>query len=392
MTEQRDEIATARRKKRAKYRVRRLKTLAVAVALILLVLFAVDIVTSTSLEDITDYFKCAFSDSRDYPFETTKSAPHRSEQLSMAYALLTDRELDVYSKRGGLLQSYEHDMSNSRMETSANRVLLYNALGKNIVALSRTSVISEFSTERQIISADISPNGTIAALERGDRYTCQLEVFEGSRYSKIMTWYGSKGFPLFVTFADNSRLAYVVTIGEKNGMIISYISAIDVKSEKELFTTQIDGMVLKIFSLRSNYIVAVTDVGLCEIYADGVQSGVEAYGQAPLIAAQSDNGHVVLGFGDNSRPQINSLRVFDKSAKLCAEIPDCETIKDIYVGSDRFYILGDGTVSEYNFKGELRKKYTCDKSSLRIMKFSDIIIILPTSVQHAVEATEEGKQ
>ncbi|NLC79486.1 MAG: hypothetical protein GX683_07165, partial [Ruminococcaceae bacterium] len=237
-----DEITKARKARIKKVRKRRTAWFLTALCLVLAAVILANTITTTTFKDIGDFFSALLVASKSYPVEISEAHPRQVEQLSLSYAVLTEKEMKVFSDRGNELQTYEHGFVSPLISASGNRIALFNSGGKEIKIFNRTKEIATVKTDYTIVSAEVSSYGTLAVLTTGDRYLSGLEIYGNGKYERLMTWYGSKGFPLMVKMQNMGNKAAVATISSVNGEIVSTVTAIDTAAAKELFTCDVTGL------------------------------------------------------------------------------------------------------------------------------------------------------
>ncbi len=381
-----DEITKARKERIKKVRRRRTGWFLAALVLILIAVVLANTITKTTFKDIGDFFSTVFCASKSYPVEMSESHPLQVEQLSLSYAVLTEKELLVYSNRGGLLESVEHGYVSPLITASGNRIAVFNSGGKEINVYNRTRSIAAVKTENTIVAADLSDYGTLAVLTTGERYLSQLEVFKNGKYEKLMTWYGSKGFPLCVEMQDMGDKAAVASLGSTNGELITTVTAIDVGAAKELFVCDVKGLAVKLWYDSNGYITVVTDEQTVVITAKGEIKETHTYGDSPLLFATRDEGrNVALCFGDNHRPAINTLMVFGGALDEKFTAQSVGEVRDVYINGSGVYILGDGRVTRYGMSGEVVSTYAADGEALRLVVCGRILSVLPDRIEKTVK-------
>lgn len=385
-----DEITQARKNRIKKVRKRRRSFFFVALAVVLIAVVIANTVTKTTFLDIGDFFGSVFCASKSYPVALTGAMPTEVEQLSMAYAVLTDKELLVYSNRGANLLNYTHGFISPLMAANGNRIALYNVGGKDVNVFNRSKEIAKLKTDFTIISADISDAGTLAVLTRSDKYVSQLEVYENGKYDKLLTWYGSEGFPLFVRMQRGGARAAVVAVRSENGRLVSEVTAIDASSAKVLFSAKVNGLAEKLSYDSNGYITLVTDEQTSVITTSGEVKYTYSYGDAPILFAACDEGRsIALCFGDNHQAGINRLVVLSTSLKEQFLVETVGEVDDMYISRSGVYVLGKGVVSEYTMAGKLKYTYEANGGSIRIVECGKLLTVLPDSIEKAKRITEE---
>ena len=377
-----DEITKARKARIKKVRKRRTAWFLTALCLVLAAVILANTITTTTFKDIGDFFSALLVASKSYPVEISEAHPRQVEQLSLSYAVLTEKEMKVFSDRGNELQTYEHGFVSPLISASGNRIALFNSGGKEIKIFNRTKEIATVKTDYTIVSAEVSSYGTLAVLTTGDRYLSGLEIYGNGKYERLMTWYGSKGFPLMVKMQNMGNKAAVATISSVNGEIVSTVTAIDTAAAKELFTCDVTGLAVKLWYDSNGYITLVTDEQTVVITSKGEIKYTFGYGDAPLLFASCDEGrNIALCFGDNQRPAINTLTVLGSNLTEKYTAPSVGEVKDVYINGSGVYLLGDGRATRYSLSGEVVSTYEADGEALRLVVCGRILTVLPDRIE-----------
>jgi hypothetical protein len=104
----------------------------------------------------------------------------------------------------------------------------------------------------------------------------------------------------------------------------------------------------------------------------------------------SDPGKdLVVAFGDNKRSEINSVTVLTRKLVTAGVIDFREQIDDMWVSSDRVYILNRGKVSAYSHSGVLQEKYSCDFSTYSVVYFGGVLTFEP---QYIVKMSRDNRE
>ncbi len=378
-----DEIAAARRKKRRRYHLRRLARFTLALVVVLIAVVLVNTVTMTTWRDLKDSVKTFFTWTGGYPAELGESTPTQVVQMSRAYAVVTDEELIIKSQTGADLLRERHGFVSPGVTASGNRAVLFNRGSRDIRVYNRIALIAELRADNAIVDAAVSANGVLVVLSESDRYMSQLSVYPNGKYEKSMTWRGASGFPICCAVSENGGSAAVASVLTENGSLKTIVTSIDTNRQTERFETAgVGGLVAGLFCENDGSVTLITDEGAARISASGEMRESYSFGASQLLYVARDKGsRIALGFGDNSRPAINSVVILDRSLKEVSLIADCGIIKDMYMSANRLYILGSQTVKAYSLSGELQRVYDADPRAIGLVEFSNAIEILPDRAQ-----------
>ncbi|MEA4911892.1 MAG: DUF5711 family protein [Oscillospiraceae bacterium] len=386
-----DEITAARKKRVQRIRRRRTAWFLFALAVVSLAVLLANTLTATTFLDIKDVCSAIFAPYGSYPVALESAGAVSEKQMSMAYAVLSEDAVTVYSQRGSILGSFAHNLITPELAAAGNRAVLYNIGGKEIVVYNRTSELARFKTEYNIIDAAVSKRGTLAVLTRSDKYTAQLSVYGNGKYEQTMTWSTNAGFPLLVRLQSDGDAAAVACIAAVNGQPVSVVTVIDTRSAEALFTAQVNGIAADI--LLDSGVTVVTDE-TAELYSmAGEQKAAYVYGDAPLLHVAHDEGSgLALAFGDNSRPQINSVVLLGGNLTVKATAQGVGAVRDMYLTRTGVYILGAQRITEYNMSGEAKAYYSADSEAFALIKTSGLLTLCADRLEKAehIQLSEEA--
>lgn len=386
-----DEIAAARRRKRRKYHLKRLVRFLLALVIVFVAVVLANTVTVTTWKDMKDGVRSFFTFSGGYPTELGSSAPIQAEQLTRAYAVVTEDEFIIKAKSGADLLRERHGCVSPLVTAAGNRAVLVNRGSREIKVYNRTELIASLQADHAIVDAAVSDTGTLIVLSSGDRFMSQLSVYENGKYEKVMSWHGVSGFPIICAVSENGASAAVASLSAKGGKLYTIVTSLNLKSQTERYeVSEIEGLCAGLICGNDGSATVVTDLGAVQFDAHGDQRGSYVFGVSPLVFVAHDKGsRIALGFGDNSRSDINSAVVLDDALEEICVLQDCGEIKDMYLSTNRVYILGSQTVSAYSFSGELQKVYDADPRAIDLIEFSGVIEILPDRAQQLKQRETE---
>lgn len=385
-----DEITAARRKKRRKIKARRLGRFLAAMAVLCVCALLLSTVNAATFKDAGDFFRTVFAFGGSYPCALGSSSPIQAEQMSMAYAVVTQDEFLVVSQGGKVLLDEEHGFVEPALTASGNRAVLYNRESRDVRVYNRSAKVAELKTDFSIVDCALAGNGDLAVLTGSDLYTCQMTVYKNGKYGAAMTWKGASGFPLRAAMSDNGGHAAVATLDTENGSIKSTITSINIGKEKEGWSTAVDGIVLKMLCGSDGSVTAVSDTGAYHLTSAGEVKYTYSYAGTPLVSVACDTGsRIALGFGDNSRSAVNRIVLLGSRLTESAVIEDCGEIKDMYLASSRLYLLGSDAVTVCGMNGNVTKLLSADPRAMKIVAFASIIEILPDRADRLTETVKE---
>lgn len=374
-----DEITAARRNKRRRYNLKRFFWFIVVVVLIIFSVSVANAVTRTTFLDIGDFFTVLFK-SGSYPVQLGSGVPLQTEEMAMSYAVLTQTELRTYASGGGRLQQVNHSLAAPCIATSNTRIVLYSVGGKDALVFNRSEQLAALRAENVVVDAAVSNNGTVILLTQSDRYACHLEIYKGGSFEKLMTWNGSSGFPLAACIRPDGRLAAAARVSASAGGVVTVIAVVDINGKEELYQCTVPELAAAMY-FEGDTLIVITDREITRISASGELAGTKDFDMMPLLAVARDKGPVAVALGDNNRPNINTITVFDKNLNVQCHIEGCGVVRDMVISGNRIYTLGDRVINEYNLRGELLRRYETDTNTKRVLDVNGIIAFQPDTAK-----------
>ncbi|MEA5050143.1 MAG: DUF5711 family protein [Oscillospiraceae bacterium] len=384
-----DEITAARKKRVQRIRRRRTAWFLAALTVVAVAVLLANTLTATTFRDIRDFAATVFAPFDGYPVVLDGAGAVDEKQMSMAYAVLSEETVTIYSQRGSLLAAFAHSFITPELTAAGNRAVLYNVGGKELVVYNRTSELARLSTEFNIVDAAVCRSGTLAVLTRSDKYTAQLNVYNNGKYESAMTWQSNAGFPLLVRLQPDGSTAAVACVTANDGRPETVLTVIDTRDAAVRFTAHVDGIAADI--IVGSGVTVVTDEKAVLFSGGGEEKATYAYGDAPLLYVAHDEGAgLALAFGDNSRPQINSVVLLSSGLDVKAQAEAVGAVRDIYLTRSAVYVLGAGRVTEYNMSGEARAAYSADAQAFALIKTGSLLTLCADRIEKAEHIQEEA--
>ena len=382
-----NEIARARRAKRRRVIRRRAGVFLLAVFLFLAIIVGVSMYSTVMSYDIRDFFKNIVTFGS-FPVKIETGTVTEEAVSAKSLFLLSDTTLKVVSGNGAELFEYSHGISSPGLSVSGNRAVVFSRGGKSFKVFNRTMLLYSGSLDNAIISAAVTQSGKTAILSAGEVYTCELAVYNRN-CEKTFTWYGSDGFPIGVYPSSYGNEVLVMSVKSKNGALYTTVTRIDLNSKTEKSSFELEGLGVSAFPDSDSAVIFLDDRCVKCKY-DGRVEATFSYEGRILMDVLSDPGKdLVVAFGDNKRSEINSVTVLTRKLVTAGVIDFREQIDDMWVSSDRVYILNRGKVSAYSHSGVLQEKYSCDFSTYSVVYFGGVLTFEP---QYIVKMSRDNRE
>lgn len=177
--------------------------------------------------------------------------------------VLSDTAFSMYSSSGkSVFDDVRHSFNNPTMKSSGNYCLLYNQSGSSYIIQNGADTSLTGSTDYDITTGAIAPNGQFALALQNPEYASELSVYQKNGKVKYR-YYFSSDYITAVTLNSNCTMGAVCTLNSVNGVITSKITVLDFNSEEPVaeYTSE-DNMLIDIFWTSNNRIYAVGDSAL----------------------------------------------------------------------------------------------------------------------------------
>lgn len=207
----------------------------------------------------------------EYPVDMSGTGVRRLEKAGQHAAVLTESHLIYLNHGGAEVSRYACAYSTPLMRTAGKYVLLAEQGGRRLHLSTRSSVVLELETERDILSVSLNEKGQIAVLTDGPQgYAAQITVYD------------RKGDPLYVR--------------DRTVTVTDVVLSADGKQVGMLSPEAVDGALntrMEVFSLKTADTEAV-----CTYTASDTLLYRLAYLENGWLAAFGENGAVMLDTSD----------------------------------------------------------------------------------------------
>lgn len=382
-----NEIARARKAKRRRVIRRRAGVFLLAVFLFLAIVVGVSMYSTVMSYDIRDFFRNLVTFGS-FPVDIENGTVTEEAVSAKSLFLLSDSTLKVVSGNGAEMFEYPHGISNPGLAVSGNRAAVFARGGKSFKIFNRTMLLYSGSVQNAIISAAVTQSGKVAVLTAGDVYTCEMSVYNRN-CEKTFTWYGSEGFPLGVYPSSYGNEVLVMTVSSRDGVLYTTVTRIDLNSKTEKSSFELEGLGVNAFPDSDSAVIFLDDRCVRCRYDGRVEATYTFDGRILMDVASDPGKDIAIAFGDNKRSEINSVTVLTRKLVTAGEIDFREQIDDLWVSSDRVFILNRGKVSAYSHSGVLQEKYSCDFSTYSVVYFGGVLTFEP---QYIVKLSRDNRE
>lgn len=333
--------------------------------------------------DIWEAGRIAFAPAEGWPAKTGVSDLLRAEPFAEGALLLGQKDVTVYSAGGNKLRSIQHGYARPAISAGNTRFCLYNRSGYELRVESRTRSLNTQTFTQPLLLAQMSPNGSVAAVTSSTRAMAELTVYDASmnfRYSWTAT--DAEGMPSRIAFApDNKRLAVAcLTVG--GGNLESQIFLLDIRKDAIVTKISAGAQVLQLHWLSSQTLLAVFDTRAA-VYdtSTGKELATYSYGGESLISASVSGQNTALLFRSALPDSPAHLVILDPAMQQLADAMAPAPAKGMVCTRTAAYVLRDNSVVAYTLAGELSGETALEAPPQAVLAAKQLLVFSGGNLQ-----------
>lgn len=385
-----------RNKKIAKRRQQRLAVIVVALTVFMVYITGI---FSTSIAALGDFVSSGmvylqFGDG--FPVAIQNQTYRQSDKMGSALCVLDNEKLSFYSPTGELAHSYYHSMQNPVISASSKRVAIYNANDTSLKIANAGNILFSKEMENDIIHASISNNNSVAVTTKSQSYNGEVKVFDGQMQEKF-TWKSAKAFPLQSFLSPKSKYLAVSCISAKDGKIVSEVYIIDTATgEEKYICNNGENVMLAAEYIKDDSLVLFFDDKAVQIDLTSLSSKTGepytktySYNGKRLLSYDIKNSQIVMALGSYDGGGNTDIAITDLFLTETHRIYTEENIKNVVLTSQRIYVLGEETVSQYTEEGVFVAQQQVKNNVKDIVDYNGCVAVFSDSLEKIDKAKIE---
>lgn len=300
-----------------------------------------------------------------YPAEISSSEVLNTVSRGNYYYVLTDTRLNAYSGGGKEIFSHSHGFEAPVLKTSKTRAMVFSQGGNEAYIYNLAELKNAVSTEKEIITANISDSGAYALVTRSDSYASVVSVYNKND-KLVYEWYSSEDTVNNVAISPNGKKIAVSAFNATSGDYSSKVCVLSFDSATPEYTEAYSGS--PVYGLDSR-----NSAGFSVITENGVQfigwskyKKTEYKNDYTAAMFRSASGGSVAVFNRSSDKTDNRVAVFNSKGKLKSEFEFKGIIGDIEIHGGHIYCISDTFVYLLSENGEILRKAECGFGAVRI--------------------------
>ena len=302
----------------------------------------------------------------DYPIELYGTDVIDSQSKGLYYYVLTDTNLSAFSNSGKEIYTYSHGYEKPILKTSTTRALIFSQGGNNLEIYNLSKRITEYKADKEIITADISRNGSYAVATYSDTYATEVKVFDKNN-KQLFKWNSAKDTVNALTLSPDGKYLVVSTYNANDGNLNSKISVFDIKNNSATpkFSFDVNNNIVYLLSSFNKGFTAAT--GDSVFYIDWKSFSKTDYTtelQLDKFRASDDGIVAVFNLGSNKNDNI--ITAISSKGEKYSSFKFDGIISDIKFQNGHIYCMSEAKVFLYDKGGTLLSMEDCGFDSVKL--------------------------
>lgn len=345
-----------------------------AVALSALLITAVIVVTSLLLPTgIFEFLQNSIASrgtGSGYETSVTGGSLINTVEMNNVFITVTPTAVSGYnSKSGKYVFSYSHGYERPLIATSEARFIIYSQGGKDFKVYNFKKELISSKTENDILTAEITRDGTFAIATQSDGYSSEVAVYN-KKGKEIYRWFCADYIINDIQLSDNGEKLVLSAINAQKGTYVSKLFVLEFDTATPIYTKTFDNELLlnlESDNFRTFYAVFENKV---EFFKWRTFENTVFDTDKKFVFNRSTEKNSLLVAGHNSNKGNNTVYVFNKKGEKISEFNIDYEILDIAFKGDCIYILSDKVIYLYSVDGEKAAVGECSFGSIRVLPIS----------------------
>lgn len=300
-----------------------------------------------------------------YPIGISGSTVLNTVSCGSYYYVLTDTNLAAYSNSGKIVFDELHGFSNPIISVSDTRVLVYDQGGKTAYIYNLGGKIHTLTTEKEIITACISTNGTLAVATHSDSYTSVATVYD-KNLKQLFTYNSAKDIINNVLINPSGKKMAVSTLSVVSGQYSSKLLVFNFESADPLHTADLGSSpALSLVNTGKGISIICENAYKFLHWSKFTSNEVTASGK--IHTFRSTKNGVLLTFNLANNRSDNTVVLISKKGEKLSEFKIQNVIEDIQYSNGRIYFISDTVINIIDKNGNLLRYGDC---SYGVQKFA----------------------
>lgn len=281
--------------------------------------------------------------------------------------LLTKNSLISVSEQGKQIYSAHHGYSNPVMTASSRRVLTYDLGGYQFRLDTAKSAVGSKKLTEPITLGAVSNDGHVAIVTQTERYSVSLKIYD-SALQEIFSWNVTDKVITAIDFNSRNNACVVSALSVQDGSANSKIYELSFQSKKEVFETTLeDCMAISVDYKANGTIGIVTDTAVYLLDSSGKMKSESIYSGKLLLYSNASSDSVTVLLEDTENTRNTRVLLIDDNGNTAASTEIAEQAVDVKAADDCLLILSEDTVTVFDKKLQQIKTVETGTNPLRTL-------------------------
>lgn len=324
-----------------------LKILLSIVVLAVLSLFAVVLVNGNgtlSLDGIKRLLGSSGGETTAIGFSFDSGFNNVFADMNGGFVVASTVGVQVFDGAGSKTYTEIYGMADPAVAAGGKICAAYDLGGKALKVFDAAGILGSMETDRDIISAALSPGGYLAlCTEESGGYKASVSVYKSGAYTyskPVFQWYSGQGYILSAALTpDDKRLAVLTLTGSGSRIVFFSLDSTDEKGSCTL-----DGrLALDIRLTGDGRVLAVCKDALVAVTSDGASEVLADYSDKYLTGWSAGDSFTALVLSDYMVGDQGRIVTADDEGKTLGTIETQRKIISVSACGDHLAVLyGDG--------------------------------------------------
>lgn len=372
----------AARQKKPKTK-KRLIIAAIVVLLVVLVWANWDVLNPSSMWAWLNVAVTGGESGDGYPTEAEGSNVLAMRPVGNYLLVVTQNTVTVYNQSAGTVTTRTHSFSEPLVDVAGNSVLLAEIGGRRIEVQTIGGKTRSIETEKNIVSASVADNGSVAVITESDKSHISEIVFYNDKGEAKLYCYSSEAFLTGVALRSDGKQMAAIGVLAENGAPQSRLMVYNTNSEKDPKTyVGKDTLLCDVKYLGNENIAAVGDDRVWVVKTGKAEPIETTFENRRLLSwSVTDNrvGVVLQSYGATEGGELLAL---DRNGKESYTLPFKGMFRGIAPAGEEFFLLDGNEVLTMDSKGTSKSQEVIP-DALRVCRAfgNDALVLGLTSIE-----------
>lgn len=335
----------------------------------------------TVMSDMMESMEIALYPGNGYPVQMDASGFIKAESMQSSFAVLGEKDVILYSKKGNVLQSFAHGYGQPGLTAGKTRACVYNRGGNELTVLSRLKELGSKTLDQPVYFAFIADNGTLAVATQAESHKAKLTVYTVG-FDEIWQWRSANDYPVCGAFSSNNRTMAVACLTPDRGTLSTTVYLLDTGSEKEAGQFHyIDGIPLELHWLDGRFLLVLYDSEAVLYDTHRGEKTASYRYPAPLVAAAQKEGNIALLCGEQNKAAGMRLVILNQNLQPQADVGPGKGMTGVTLTEEMVCLQTQNSILYYSLTGELLGEEAVQYQPLLVLDCGQLVSVSAEKIE-----------